>query len=383
MRQMNRRILFVIGTLDVGGAETHLVRVARELKSRGWTPEIFVLTPGGQLTKELIRAGIPIRGIVCAWCRWLPVGRALIQSLATMASLVRAMRQLRPAICHFFLPAAYLFGGFAAALSGTRPCIMSRRSLRDYQENHPLLAILEHRLHRRMDRVCGNSRAVIAQLAVEGVPRERLRLIYNGIAIAPVAHGLRGAVRQVLGIESDVFVIIIVANLIPYKGHEDLIDALSLIHRDLPQPWLLLAAGRDDGIGERLAQRVEECGLTGNVKWLGVRTDVPRLLAAADLAVLPSHQEGFSNAIIEAMAAGLPMVVTDVGGNAEAVVDGRTGYVVPSHNPAALADAIRLLALDPQRVAFGERGRQRVAQHFSLSACIDAYEALYREVGAA
>lgn len=362
----------------------HVVRVARELKRRGWNPEVFALLPEGPLAAELDEAGIPVYGVRASWCRKFPILRVLAWLPMTMLSLVSTMATRRPSACHFFLPAAYLVGGIAAVASGRRPRIMSRRSLRDYQDRHPVLAILEHRLHRHMDLVCGNSNAVVRQLSAEGIPAERLRLIYNGVPASSLPNAeQRASFRHELGIGPDVFVVVVVANLIHYKGHADLISALTAIRSELPQPWLLLAAGRDDGIGASLAQSAGDAGIGPNIRWLGSRSDVPALLAASDLAVLPSHQEGFSNAILEAMAAGLPTVVTDAGGNAEAVVNGVTGYVVPPQNPKALAEAIRCLSLDPRRAEFGERGRQRLVEEFSLKACVDAYESLYHEVGAA
>ena len=112
--------------------------------------------------------------------------------------------------------------------------------------------------------------------------------------------------------------------------------------------------------------------------WLGQRDDAPALLAAAGVGILCSHQEGFSNSILEGMAAGLPMLVTDVGGNAEAVVDGETGLVVPAHDPARLGAALASLAGDPApRRAMGAAGRRRAAEHFSLDECVAAYERLY------
>ncbi|MDZ4057391.1 MAG: glycosyltransferase, partial [Polynucleobacter sp.] len=98
-----------------------------------------------------------------------------------------------------------------------------------------------------------------------------------------------------------------------------------------------------------------------------------------DIGVLCSHEEGFSNAVLESMAARLPMIVTDVGGNAEAVEDGVTGYVIPPKNPVELARALQRLALDPDRRLIGERGRERVETHFSMATCINDYLSLYRK----
>jgi glycosyltransferase involved in cell wall biosynthesis len=141
----------------------------------------------------------------------------------------------------------------------------------------------------------------------------------------------------------------------------------------------LLIVGRDDGIQRDLQMQISAAGLLGHIRFLGARYDVPALYVASDIGLLVSHQEGFSNAILEGMAAALPMIVTDVGGNAEAVGDGETGLVVPAQNPAQLAAAIVRLANDPQsRAAFGEAGRLRVHERFSFAGCVDRYDRLYR-----
>ncbi len=128
-----------------------------------------------------------------------------------------------------------------------------------------------------------------------------------------------------------------------------------------------------------LQAQAAELGIDRNVVFLDSRNDVPEILNACDIGVLCSHQEGFSNAVLEGMASGLPMIVTDVGGNAEAVLDGECGIVVPPHDPARLADAIVRLANDPSlRIGFGSAGRRRVVEHFALDRSIQSYDALYR-----
>lgn len=379
-----RRIFFVISTLEIGGAEQHLVAIAKELKARNWTPEIFVLSPNGALLPQLVESRIPVHEITAPnWVHAIPV--SLISNglkwAITVTLLTKHWRATRPVAVHFFLPAAYLIGGFAAIFAGVRPRIMSRRSLNNYQTAHPFLAQIEKWLHRRMNLACGNSIAVTSQLAQEGFEPERIRLIYNGIQSNRYACVEdRGNLRRQNQIEDAAFIIVIVANLIPYKGHADLLHALSHIRLELPSPWQLICIGRDDGIGDHLSKTSHSLGIGDNVRWLGPRSDVPRWLCMADVGVLCSHQEGFSNAVLECMAAGLPLVVTDVGGNAEAVVDGDTGYVVPARQPQALGKAVLRLALSPDRRSMGARGGTRANALFSLSACVDAYEALYREV---
>ena len=263
---------------------------------------------------------------------------------------------------------------------------MSRRSRNHYQSHHPLAAWVERRLHRRMDALVGNSRAVVQDLLDEGAPPDRVRLIYNGVDAGRFAAGevrieRRCALRTELGLPDDRVVLTCVANLFPYKGHADLLDALALLGAGFAARATLLLVGRDAGARAALEAQAARLGLSASVRFLGERGDVPDLLVASDIGVLASHEEGFSNAVLEGMAAGLPMVVSDVGGNAEAVTDGECGHVVPARAPAVLAQALADLIGDVgRRQAMGEAARRRVAASFSLDACVAAYEALYEEL---
>jgi glycosyltransferase involved in cell wall biosynthesis len=379
------RLFVVIGSLHVGGTEQHLARVLPELVQRGWRVTLFTLSGEGSLRAALERGGVDVRftPLVGRLLRGRILALRLLRLIAVTVHLVWLMRTERPMVAHFFLPEAYVMGGFCGLVAGVPRMIMSRRSLNHYQRARPMVARAERWLHRRMSLIVGNSHAVVRELEEEGVPPARLRLIYNGITLPPpIVTGARAGVRASLGIGADTLVIIIVANLLPYKGHLDLIEALTLVAGELPTDWRLLCAGRDLGHGETLRQRTHQCGLDRHVLWLGGRDDVADLFGAADIGVLASHQEGFSNAVLEGMGAGLPMIVTDVGGNAEAVLDGDTGCVVPAQHPTELAQAILRLASDKAlRLRLGRAGRDRVARHFTLSACVDRYEEMYGRKG--
>ena len=125
----------------------------------------------------------------------------------------------------------------------------------------------------------------------------------------------------------------------------------------------------------RLARKA---GIEKRVHFLGLRTDIADILSLADVGLLTSHQEGFSNAVLEGMAAGLPMIVTNVGGNAEAVLEGETGIVVPPHDPISLAEAIHRMAVEPtERHKMGDKGKERLRVVFSHKACVQAYQKCY------
>lgn len=374
------RILIVIGALDLGGAESHLVQVLPRLARDGFEIAVHTLTGRGALAPVLENAGVRVvapPGSEAGSKSGGFAGRALRASRAGL-SLARYMRAWKPDIVHFFLPEAYLVGAPIAMAVSSAKRVVSRRSLNDYQAKHPALARLEHALHGCMRALLGNSAAVTAQLVEEGAPKDRVHLIHNGIDLARFeGRRARETVRADLGTAEDAVVLACVANLIPYKGHEDLIDALARVPR--APAWELWCAGRDDGIGEALAARAADLG--GRVKFLGARNDVPDLLAAADLGVLASHEEGFPNAVLEAMASRLPVVATRAGGIPEAVDDGKTGLLVPVRSPAELGAALARLIADPAaRRAMGEAGRARVEAEFALDACAAAYARLYRSL---
>ncbi len=367
------RVTVVTSRLDVGGTERHLTRVLPELRRRGIDIALYLMERGGSLESELTAQGIRIDG---------PTRSSFLHWPRATLQLACFLRRERPDLVHFFLPRPYVYGSLAAELARQRRRIMSRRSLTHYQTAYPLLGNLERMLHRRTLGMIGNSQAVVDQLVLEtGNPR-KVALIHNGIALPePLAAAERQLMRQALQISDETLVITIVANLVAYKGHRDLLEALALAQAELPQPWRLLAIGRDDGIGAELKRHAEDLNISNNISWLGELSDVGRLLAASDVFVLPSHQEGFSNALLEAMAASLPVIATAVGGNIDAVRDNATGVLVNVEDPKGLAAAILRLAEDPAlRRRLGDAARLRVEQHFSLDACVERHEKLYRAV---
>ena len=227
---------------------------------------------------------------------------------------------------------------------------MSRRSLNNYQKRHPLITPIERWLHGKMKVVLGNSQAVVEQLEGEGIAAERLGLIYNGVDLRTFkSSASKSESRKSLDLPARSLVLVTVANLIPYKGHADLLAALGAICHALPKSWYALLVGRDDGVAASLRDQALRLGIDRNVRWLGERHDVPDILVAADIGVLPSHEEGFSNSVLEVMAMGLPAIVTDVGGNAEAVIHEQNGLLVPPRDPSRLGEAILTLSSEPKR----------------------------------
>lgn len=374
------KIAYVLPNIEAGGTERHVLTLCRLLDRSRFSPSLVTTAGGGALFESFSKhvpvtvMGDPARGKRFRSTPW--------EHWKNVASLIRILRRRRPDILHAYLPAANVIGPLAARLARIPRVIVSKRSLADYKERFPLLRHTESFGNRLSDVIFVNSDAV--RRDVERTERHwegKFRKIYNGVApIEPWTQEEAAAFRRGEEIPPDAMVALCVSNFYPYKGHEELVEAAARVVRTFPDVLFLLA-GRDSGTLEATRTHVRERGVEGSFRFLGSRPDVPDLLRASDLFVHPSREEGFSNAILEAMAAGLPVVACDVGGNPEAVVDGETGRLVPPRNAAAFASAVAELLADPEkRKAMGEAGRHRASERFSLDRMVSEMESLYESL---
>ncbi|MDG1143034.1 MAG: glycosyltransferase [Burkholderiales bacterium] len=378
------KIIYVTGALDIGGTETHILNLVPELSKIGFKPYIFSINGRGVLADELEARGIKVFTTWGArWIRPLPsVLRVLFVVPLAFLSLTKLIFCFRPKIIHMFLPAAYVIGGFAAMIGAVPVRIMSRRSRNFYQARHSFAASLERILHRQMTVLLGNSLKVVEDLQNECAQRNKIRLIYNGIHLPDIRNAESNLLlRRNLGIDCNTLVFTMTANLIAYKGHRDLIEAFKLIKGKLGGNWCLICIGDDRGVPKDLKKLSCDVGVDKHVLWLGSRRDVIKILAASDIGVLSSHEEGFSNAVLEYMGAGLPSVVTDVGGNAEAVLHEKCGLVVSARDPASLGRALLRLSKDSMlRATMGVAARNRIKKYFTLEHSVENYANLYHDL---
>jgi glycosyltransferase involved in cell wall biosynthesis len=213
-----------------------------------------------------------------------------------------------------------------------------------------------------------------------GFPLDRIQTIRNGVELSRFAgHMGREDARHALGLPAEVPVVGAVGRLVPVKDHVGLVEATALLGRDGLRPIVAIAG--DGPLRADIETRAAALGVQGQVRLLGHRQDIDTVFTALDVFVLPSRSEGLSNTILEAMAAGLPVVATHVGGADEMVVDGATGLLVPPASPQALAAALRRLLLDPAlRTTMGHAGRARVEKDFDLAETVRQYEGLYTDL---
>jgi glycosyltransferase involved in cell wall biosynthesis len=360
-------VLQVIPTLDRSGAEKQMVLLAAGLPRDRFRVEVAALTRLGPLESDLRDAGIPVT----------LVGKRLKVDPFALNRLTRFMTERKFDIVQTWIFAANVYGRVAAQRAGV-PVIITAEMAVDLWKGRGQLRV-DRYLSRWTDRVVGNSRGVVEFYTKAGIPRERLSCIPSGIGDEEPPPVDPGGVRRSLGLEPACPLALFVGRLAPQKGVKDLIAAFDLLQHIRPE-FRLLIAGEGPLRGE-LEELASAFRLDRFVRFLGHRDDVPSLLAASDLLVLPSYFEGLPNVVLEAMRFRKPVVATAAPGTTEVVADGETGILVPLHQPTALAQAIRLVLDDRELAArFGQAGRARAEAEFRVATMVERFASLYEEL---
>jgi glycosyltransferase involved in cell wall biosynthesis len=355
----------------VGGAEVLAARLARQLG--GWYRFLFVcLDELGTLGEELRADGYPVevldRRPGLDWRAALRLGRI--------------MRRERVDILHTHQYTPSFYALLARWLGRRVPVLFTEhgRHFPDYPRRKRMLA--NRLLLRRRDRVVGVGEAVRrALVANEGISPERIGVIYNGIDGDSFVNGHhdRAVLLKELGLDTDALILLQVARLDYLKDHATAVRTLERVVAQRPEARLVLVGEGPER--DKIEAEVRQRRLNDRVRFLGLRTDIARLLAAADLFLLTSISEGIPLTVIEAMLAGLPVVSTRVGGVGEVVVDGETGLLAPAGDDHALADHVLRLAAHSARCRrMGQLGRDRARSVFSESRMHAAYRELYEEM---
>lgn len=367
------RILQVITSLDRGGAENHLLALLTHADRQAFDVETAVLCGEGELVPVFRQAGIPVH---------LLKARGHFDPLA-LGRLVRLVREGHFDIVHSHLFRADIYAGLAVAQLGEdRPLLVSTRHNDDRFFLNPFVGIVHYLISARQNLVIAISDHIAHFTVARGVRHPaRVRRVYHGLE-PPVTRALEREgqrIRSELGISPDAFLVGNVGRLAPQKGQRHLIGAMPALLARIPRAHAVIAGGGD--LENFLLDLAEETGVAERVHVLGPRKDVPALMHAMDVFAMPSIWEGFGLVLLEAMAAGRPIVASRVATIPEVVVDGQTGLLVPAGDPLALAEALAQLADQPGLAArMGEAGRERVRHQFSLEKMVGDTELLYREL---
>jgi glycosyltransferase involved in cell wall biosynthesis len=367
------RVLQLITSLERGGAENHLLALLTHADRQAFEIDTAVLSGEGELVPIFRESGIRVH---------LLKARSRFDPLA-LRRLVTLLREGKYDILHSHLFRADIYAGVAVSqLREQRPLLVSTRHNDDRFFLNPFIGIVHYLISARQDLIIAISDHIARFTVSRGVRHpSRVRRVYHGVE-PPLTRALERQgqlIRQELGVRPDDFLVGNVGRLALQKGQRHLIGAMPLLLERVPRAHAVIAGGGD--LEEYLRDLVSEVGVAERVHVLGPRKDVPALMHAMDVFAMPSIWEGFGLVLLEAMAAGRPIVASRVATIPEVVLDGETGLLVPAGDPLALADALARLAADPDLASqFGEAGRERVRRQFSIEKMVGDTELLYREL---
>jgi len=362
-------VVQVLHSLECGGAERLALRLAQGLAA-DYATTFVCLDTGGLLAAEAEHSS----------CGVHVLNRRPGLDWSCRRRLRRLLGEIRPAVilAHQYTP--FFYSSLARGLSGSPPIIFVEHGRHFPDPRKPLRVLANRLLFGRRDAVIAVAESVKqAVICKEGIPSHRIHVIPNGIDPQPylAAAALRGTTRHELGLADDEVALIQVARLDHLKDHNTAIAAVEQITHDRVR-LLIVGDGPEES---QIRQRVSQSPVRERFRLLGYRRDIPNLLAAADIFLLSSVSEGLPVTVLEAMAAALPIVTTDVGDLGKTVIDGRTGFLVPPRQPETMARVLEKLCGSPElRRQLGLAGRSLLLAKFTEEAMHIAYRKLIQDV---
>ncbi len=366
------KVLFFVDRLDLGGTETQMVQLATRLDPRRYEVTVAYMEGDAPLKPNLVQSGLrviefPKRGSLISF-----------RSARQFLRLARFIRREKFEVVHSHDLWANLVAVPAARLARAPVIISSQRDLAHLAWYTPSRTKVIRRIHRMATRVIANSAAVADMLVNEfRIPADRVRVMRNGVDLSRFKKRTGPRAAPLDQLDPDAKILLTVANMhSAVKGHYDLIEAARNICPVFPGVRFVLAG---DGVERpKIEEAVRSAGMEKNFIFLGQRADVPELLASADIFVLPSRAEGLPNAALEAMAAGLPVVATRVGGIPEIIENGVSGLLVPPQDSASLARALLRVLGDPEFAArLAAASLERACSEFSFERAVAQLEEIY------
>jgi len=356
-----------------GGTQTHLLQVFRFLDRTRFRPRLFALRDQGDLLETARSLDVPVTTFGMRGTLRDP------RDLVGLSRLVAAFRRGRVEVAHGYLLRGNFYAAVGARLAGVPVVVTSKRGLHEPSGRAERAAVAVS--NRLSDTVTGNSPQVLEfTRTIEGSFAAPMEMIPSGIDIdrfsrASIAADARARLRAELGLRDEP-VVGTAITFRPRKGFRMLFEAMAELRRTVPDAHVVIAGA--DEMPEEPAALARQLGLEKAIHLLGRRSDMPQVLSGFDIFVLPSESEGMSNAILEAMAMELPVVVTAVGGAPEQVEEGRSGYLVDYPDHRAMAQRLAMLLSSPGlRAQIADNARQRVVERYSARAMVGQIEDLY------
>ena len=365
---MTTRIALVIPTMDRGGAEKQLCLLAENLPRDRFDVHVILLTRDGPLSKRLRDNGIPVTVI----------GKHFKADPTALLRLRRELKRLRPDVVHTWIFAANSFGRAAARLAGVKRIIASERCVDPWKTAAHFW--LDRRLASISEAITTNSTGVRDFYATHGIDPNLFRIIPNGIPPRNVDEISRDEAFERLGVDPSRKLILAVGRLWPQKRYRDLIWAAELLgSMRLDTSFVIVGDGPQRG---ELLRNRDALTKSEHTRFAGARSDVLQLLPHADVFWIGSEYEGQSNAVIEAMQAGVPVVASDIAGNRDLVIPGETGFLVPLGDRAAFAGQTHQLLEHPdQATRMGCAGTARISSEFTVDRMAQKHADMYENNG--
>lgn len=371
------RILHLITGLETGGAEMMLYKLLSQMDRRHFNNIVVSMTGRGVLGEKIETLGITVHTL--GMQRSLP-------NPSGLSCLLKLLRKEHPHVLQTWLYHADLLGLLAVKLAGVPAVVWNLRCAELLKKDHPMVLFWILRVLATLSRM---PKAVVVNSTAGRLAHEKLgykpvkwKFIPNGFDpdLYSPSRNARLELRRNLGISEQAHLIGLVARFNPMKDHVNFLRAAGQLKKTWPGVHFVMIGKGVDDTNTQLLDQINSLSLDGFVHLLGERHDVPALTAALDIAASSSYSEGFSNVIGEAMACGVPCVVTDVGDSAYIV--GNTGIVVPPRDYCALSDAWNhiLSMSEDSRLSLGRAARERILSHFSINGVTRQYEKLYLEI---
>lgn len=370
IRQSRIKILYIIGQLGIGGAERQLLELVKHLDKDRYAPKVCCLSGDTSLAEDIRKTGTEV----------ITFERKHGFEFRRLLQLYRLVKYENPLIVQTSMHSANSYGRIVAKLAQVPIMIASERDIgldRTWVglQFDKVLAKIPSQM------IVSNSRYGAEWITNCGIDYRKVTIIYNGIDISRFSfmRDIAAKKRQEMGFNPSEAIVGIVAHLTPVKNHECFLLAGRKILNTYPETKFLIVG--DGPLRSKLETVSKHLGLSDSVTFTGQRRDVPELMAMLNVFTLCSLSEGMPNAVLEAMAAGKPVVVTNVGGCPEIVEEAKTGFIVPSNDPSAFAEKIMTLLANKELAnRMGQTGRKRVEANFTVHKMTRSYEELYENL---
>jgi len=367
------KILLIIDSLGYGGAETQAIELAKSIDKNKFNLKVISLDKDRRdLLPELVHNNISVslidqKGKFC---------------IPTFINLFKIIRKEKPDIIHTYLFTASFYGRIVGKLLGVPIIIHSERSPENWKKKSYILA--DRLLAKWTSHFLANAKIIKQSLiSRERIPEGKIRVIHNGIDLNKFNNNLSkqkiNLIRKALNIQNGGPTVLIIGRLSAEKGHKIFLQSAQYVLAHIPKANFLVIG--DGELRKNLTEQVGQMGLDNRVIFAGNKNNVPEILKVVDVVVSGSFYEGCSNAILEAMAAGRPIVATNVGDNSYLMKNNENGLLIPAGNSRIMAWAITKILLDKKLAGkMGKKGRERVEKHFNLQKMVRATEDFYQEL---